>query len=59
MKFDSLFCSLSLSLSLFRGYGETDKPAGVRNYTIEILKEDIVQLVSYCYHYVNIIMSHY
>ncbi|XP_011405812.1 PREDICTED: epoxide hydrolase 4-like [Amphimedon queenslandica] len=28
-----------------RGYGETDKPAGVRNYTIEILKEDIVQLI--------------
>jgi pimeloyl-ACP methyl ester carboxylesterase len=28
-----------------RGYGETDKPAGKENYTMEILKEDIVQLI--------------
>jgi hypothetical protein len=32
-----------------RGYGETDKPAGKENYTMEILKEDIVQLVTIYY----------
>ena len=36
---------VSSLMLLFRGYGETEKPAGVHNYTMDILKEDIVQLV--------------
>ncbi|KAI1295353.1 Epoxide hydrolase 4 [Halotydeus destructor] len=28
-----------------RGYGETDKPKGVENYTIDVLVEDIKQLI--------------
>ena len=29
-----------------RGYGGTEKPVGVKNYTMEILIEDVAQLVS-------------
>ena len=42
--------STQLVLFIIRGYGETDKPAGVLNYTIQLLKEDIVQLVILIHH---------
>jgi pimeloyl-ACP methyl ester carboxylesterase len=28
-----------------RGYGDTDKPVGVDQYNMELLREDIIQLV--------------
>ena len=32
---------------LFRGYGDSDKPDAVGEYKMDILKEDVVQLVSH------------
>lgn len=34
----------------YRGYGETDKPHGVKNYAMSVLIEDVSQLVSCCIH---------
>ncbi len=38
----------------YRGYGESAKPDGVDKYTIQMLKDDVIDLVSYCTSLYNI-----
>lgn len=41
-----------------RGYNETDKPAGVRNYRLSVLAEDIARLIAHCGEKQAVIVGH-